>query len=376
MVSSLDLTALAQAQLRLLAETLGVASGAVYVAEALGDNPQFTELASYPHSESTRRRLPPGEGWNGLTRTGRAAVPLLYDRELVGLLVAGREDRDWTDRERQQLQYAAETLALACALERRCQWLEASQGATLRREQEFLATLFHQLRNPLTAIRTFAQLLRRRLRPDDANTSLVTGILQETKHLQELLVEGERPRLLPPVETRPLLPAAMDCGPVDAIALLAPLLTHIQARSQTLGLHLEVHGLEEPVTVRANPHALREVLENLMDNACKYTPAGGTVSLHLKATPTHGQITVADTGVGIPPEDLPRLFERGFRGRQAQSHIAGTGLGLAIAHDLVQQMGGILTVESMVGRGSRFTVSLPLASPPPGKVYSNQQAGA
>jgi len=364
MVPSLDLTALAQAQLQLLAETLGVVSGAVYVAESLGERPQFTELAAYPHGESALRLLPPGDGWSGLVRSGRAAVPLLYDRELVGLLVAGREDRDWTDRERQQLQYAAETLALACALERRCQWLEAAQAATLRREQEFLATLFHQLRNPLTAIRTFAQLLRRRLQPEDANAPLVTGILQETKHLQELLVAGEQPRLLPPSETRSLLPAAMDCAPVEAIALVAPLLEHAQARAQTQGLTLEVHGLEEPMTVQANPQALREILENLMDNACKYTPAGGTVSLHLKATPTQGQITVADTGVGIPPEDLPHLFERRFRGRQAQSGIAGTGLGLAIAHDLVQQMGGTLTVESTVGRGSRFTVSLPLAPRP------------
>ncbi|MGQ9865331.1 MAG: sensor histidine kinase [Pseudanabaenaceae cyanobacterium] len=364
MVPSLDLTALAQAQLQLLAETLGVVSGAVYVAESMGESPQFTELASYPQSDNGLRLLPPGDGWSGLVRSGRAAVPLLYNRELVGLLVAGREDRDWTDRERQQLQYAAETLALACALERRCQWLEVTQAATLRREQEFLATLFHQLRNPLTAIRTFAQLLRRRLRPEDANTSLVTGILQETTHLQELLVQGEQPRLLPTPETRSLLPAAMDCPPVEATALVTPLLEHVQARAQTLGLTLEVSGLEVPMTVQANPQALREVLENLMDNACKYTPAGGTIGLHLRTTATHGEITVTDTGVGIPAEDLPRLFERRFRGRQAQSNIAGTGLGLAIAHDLVQQMGGTLTVESTVGQGSRFTVSLPLAPHP------------
>jgi GAF domain-containing protein len=106
----------------------------------------------------------PAADSSALVKPGRVVLPLVYEGEIVGVLMAGREDRDWTETEHIQIQQIANTLAIACALDRRCQWLEESQKQTYLGQQEFLSTVMHQLRNPLTAIKTFAKLLTRRIR--------------------------------------------------------------------------------------------------------------------------------------------------------------------------------------------------------------------
>jgi signal transduction histidine kinase len=122
--------------------------------------------------------------------------------------------------------------------------------------------------------------------------------------------------------------------------------------------------------VKADADALREVFSNLIDNALKYTPAGGTIWVSLERSPaTHSsqqQVQISDTGPGIPTEDLERIFERSYRGVQAHTNIPGTGLGLAIARDLVVQMQGELKAFSPALRpmpestpGSTFQVTLP-----------------
>jgi signal transduction histidine kinase len=115
--------------------------------------------------------------------------------------------------------------------------------------------------------------------------------------------------------------------------------------------------------VLADPDRLTQVMMNLVRNAVTYTPEGGLVSIEAAAAgPGHVALAVADTGIGIAPEDLGRVFERFYRTDASRARsTGGFGLGLSIAHDLVEAMGGTIAVESEVGAGSRFTVRLPIA---------------
>jgi signal transduction histidine kinase len=118
----------------------------------------------------------------------------------------------------------------------------------------------------------------------------------------------------------------------------------------------------QPVPVKGDRARLKQVVVNLLDNAIKYTPDGGTVHLKVAAVNSHAIIEISDTGIGIPLESLPHVFDRFFRVDQARSRRPdGAGLGLAIVHSICQAHGGEVTAESVIGKGSRFCVSLPLA---------------
>ena len=116
------------------------------------------------------------------------------------------------------------------------------------------------------------------------------------------------------------------------------------------------------VTAWADPDALRQVMDNLVDNAIKYTPNGGRITVRWSATADTVSFEVEDTGVGIPAADLPRVFERFYRVDKARSRaVGGTGLGLAIVKHLVQAMKGHVRVASTAGKGTTFRVTLPRA---------------
>jgi signal transduction histidine kinase len=133
---------------------------------------------------------------------------------------------------------------------------------------------------------------------------------------------------------------------VDLQAILKPALQSargvIDDRQQQLHLDLPAHS----VAILADPSALAEVLTNLLDNASKYTPAQGHIQVRLRETIDRVELWITDTGYGIPAEDLAHLFERHYRGVQAQSSIPGTGLGLSIARELTRQMQGDIQIFS------------------------------
>ncbi len=377
--ASPDLIAIAHAQIALLTQSLGASASAVYLAEEAGHGlpPHLVEVVIYP--ETGMMTLP--TGWHqtesnpvaggtmgGLVRQRRQVMPLVYQGSLVGFLMTGREDRDWNEQEQAQIQYIANTLTVACALDRRCQWLEATQKHTYEHQQRFLSSLFHQLRNPLTAIRTFGQLLARKILPEDPNHKYVTGILKETWHIQDLLSEadqhtplltsGAQMPLLPAAAPEPFPPESLPIKAVDLGEILEQIVITAAAIAKERRLKFQAKVPKRLPAVKANANALREVLNNLVDNALKYTLQGGTVKLQVTVDSTHLFVHVQDNGVGIPSSDLPRLFERNFRGRQAAGDIMGTGLGLAIAQDLIRQMCGRIDVISQEGQGSLFTVTL------------------
>jgi signal transduction histidine kinase len=302
-------------------------------------------------------------------------LPLLHDAVVLGLLVVERDDRAWNEWEQSQLHHVADTLAIACVLDQRYQWLEhdRQQQQTIQvRQQDMLDNLLHQFRNSLTALQTFGKLIVKRLLPNDPNREIANSIVREVHRLHDLSEQFETitqvehrpvPRsLLPASEdshsTMPLLPesiglseTALFLEPCSVSEVLAPLLASASAIAQDKNLTVDADIPSDLPPVWANSPALREVLNNLIENALKYTPAGGQLTVQAtqqSVDPTTAQVEIAvsNTGSGIPPQDLPHLFERHYRGVQAQSGIPGSGLGLAIAKTLTEQMHGEIQVFS------------------------------
>ncbi len=319
----------------------------------------------------------------------RLVLPLMHEEMVLGLLVTERCDRSWLAIERQQVEQVARTLALACVLDQRSQWLTQNQQnqAQLQSQQhDLMDNLVHQLRNPLTAMRTFGKLLMRRLPETDSNREAAVSIVRESDRLQELLLQIDRAiNLNQPLlevvneredalKTAAALPIAtsqtttpmgtkmgtlgqtdLELEPCDVRSILQPLLVSavVVAQEKNLALHTEFP--EVLPLVRVNPAALREVLTNLVDNAVKYTPVQGEVHIRLEALHDQVLLRITDNGGGIPDQDLPQLFQRHFRGVQEQTDIPGTGLGLAIARDLMQQMQGDIRVFSPMQRAGWIT---------------------
>lgn len=362
----------------------------------------------------------PDKDWdeNSRQQQRQIVLPLIHEGVVMGLLVTSREDQPWNEREIAQIERIAHTLTLAYILDKRSQWLEQKyrqQQQLQTQQQDMLDNLLHQLRNPLTALRTFGKLLLRRLLPSDANRDIAKSIVRESDRLQELLLQMERAtdtdagppalppapfpanRQSPPAQPLPLLPASpLESRSVTEV--LEPLLVSATAMAGERQLTLLADIPPDLPPVLCHPKALPEVLSNLIDNALKYTPAGGLIYIRAgdwqKATaagelPGKGEnlssflhpcqkmaIAISDTGPGIPPQDLQRLFQRHYRGVQAKTGIPGTGLGLAIAKDLLEQMQGEIEVFSPAesrwlptdtpeipgtGPGTTFVVWLPVA---------------
>jgi signal transduction histidine kinase len=145
---------------------------------------------------------------------------------------------------------------------------------------------------------------------------------------------------------------------VDLRALLQEVVDRVKERPEAAQLSVECIATGDPGTIHADASALSELFANLLDNAVRYTPAGGSVRAEVSGTADEALVTVRDTGPGIPPEEKERIFEPFFRGR-AQKSIPGTGLGLPIAKRIAEAHGGRIEVETTLGEGSAFHVFLP-----------------
>ena len=316
----------------------------------------------------------PDEPNPSLVANQQIVLPLIHEGVLIGLLVTSREDRAWNEQERYEIEKVAQTLTFARLLDRKREWLEQqlSQQRQMQAQQhDLLDNLLHQFRNPLTAMRTFGKLLLKRLLPTDANRAVANNIVRESDRLQELLQQFdrvidftedlERRKSLHPVEQvmeatvepinpplPPLLPGAEGKTQLCVVAdVLQPLLASAWAIAQERNLEILADIPPHLPPVRANAKELREVLSNLIDNALKYTPASGQIYVQAGLEKDNFQgIAISDTGPGIPPQDRQRIFERHYRGVQADSDVPGTGLGLAIAKDLIEQMQGEIQVFS------------------------------
>lgn len=222
---------------------------------------------------------------------------------------------------------------------------------------DFVANVSHELKTPLTAVRGFAEtLLSGSVPPQDVEKYLGV-ILKHAERLGSLiddLLELSR------IESRkqPLQLTSVDVGrvAVGVMTGMEPLL-----RSKALSVKL-VEQTDPQAEAHADRRAVEQVLTNLLDNAAKYTNAGGHIEVQVTAAGDRIGVEVRDDGIGIPEQDLPRIFERFYRVEKARSRdLGGTGLGLSIVKHLVQAMDGEIFVQSELGRGTTFRFTLPKA---------------
>lgn len=357
-------------------------------------------------------------------------LPLVHEGVALGVIVSTRDSPTWSRDDWQQGEEVANTLTLAWVMDQRGQWLQQQLQRQYHRQadqSEVFHDLLHQFRNPLTALRTFGKLLSKRLGPEDPNQSIADGIVRESGRLADLAENFDQTLssldaelypapgvssavgwLLPPAPAVKGLtddgqaaieatgPAGVDLTSPNyqglkrslhfvsapLLTVVAPLWQSAQAIAQDRGLQLQAEVPEALPAVWMDRLALGEVVSNLLDNALKYAPDGALIWLRagleqqLEDQLFQG-IAVGDTGPGIPLQDQGQVFDRHYRGVQAQGTIPGTGLGLAIVQDLVTAMGGQLTLISPApveqwlsaipqefnrGPGTVFVVWLPVAT--------------
>lgn len=230
----------------------------------------------------------------------------------------------------------------------------------LEQRRDLLANAAHELRTPLAAIRSSVEVALAGDRSPMEYRELLEDVIEQGQSLETLVnqllllteTETESDRLR--VQSEPV--------PLDLV--VARGVDMFRGVAESHGVTLATSRLD-PVVTPGNRQHLRQVVNNLIDNAVKYTPEGGVIDVALTAVPERRQVklTVRDNGAGIPPEDLPRVFERFFRADRARTRdgaVAGSGLGLSICQAVVQAHGGEITCESTPGAGTTVTVTLPV----------------
>ena len=224
-----------------------------------------------------------------------------------------------------------------------------------RIRKDFVANVSHELRTPLSAIRGYAETLLDGALDDPENrVRFVEIIHRQADHLSNIALDL---LTLSEMESgRPLEPP----GPVSVSHVVNSALRVVEAEATLRGVHLHAEGVED-ASVIGYPTRLEQAVVNLLANAVKFNRPGGDVWLESRRTPKGDAcITVSDNGIGIPSADLGRIFERFYRVDKARSrNTGGTGLGLSIVKHLAEQMKGTVEVESQLGKGTRFRLTIP-----------------
>jgi PAS domain S-box-containing protein len=322
-------------------------------------------IESRTGEEGLDQKYPPiAPVWDRLGVNSAAFVPLVAGGETVGVIsFAFERERRFTPEQRAFFLTLGQQAALAVE---RARLFEAERSARDEAERanrvksEFLAVMSHELRTPLNAIGGYAELMamgirgpvnpqqREDLQRVQSSQRHLLGLINEVLNYAKLET-GTVHYSLEEVRLHEVL--------TSAETLVAP---QVQQRDLTLSLNL----CEPPAVVRADVEKLRQILVNLLSNAIKFTDRGGRVELGCRAGDGLVHVFVRDTGIGISPDQLQRIFEPFVQVRSDLTRTAeGTGLGLAISRDLARGMGGDLTAESEIGVGSTFTLTLPATSP-------------
>ncbi|MDQ6908965.1 MAG: HAMP domain-containing histidine kinase, partial [Chloroflexota bacterium] len=234
--------------------------------------------------------------------------------------------------------------------------LIARLEAAFARQRQFTADASHELRTPLTIMRGELEVTLRRERDASAYRETLVTVHDEVTHLQDLVAD-----LL--LLARNDEPSPPPTTMVDLAAVATLVVAHLQPLARTRDQALTLTTSPAPVYGVAGD--LERLARNLVENAIRYTPALGTITVTVRRDGASALIIVADTGPGIDPDALPRLFDRFTRADRGRNRAAGgTGLGLAIAQAIAHRHGGAISVTSAVGKGSVFTVTLPLARSP------------
>jgi signal transduction histidine kinase len=293
-------------------------------------------------SGTIRYRNPAAEEWFGAAPT-LDELTAAAGGEAIRVVLAGGEER-WLAVARTEFDGGAVLVFRDVSDDQRLERMRA----------DFVATAAHELRTPLAAVYGAVRTLRQREElPEEIAARFLELIEQESEQLKtvmdQLIVSAQ-------LDSSDL---HLNYQPVDVVALCENITAAADARKpETIDLAVEASG---EVFVQADVDRVRQVVANLLDNAIKYSPDGGRVAVRVGANGRSAVIEVSDEGVGIPGHELERIFEKFYRlDPNMTKGVGGSGLGLYICRELVEQMGGQLTVSSRYGGGSTFTVMLPL----------------
>ena len=222
--------------------------------------------------------------------------------------------------------------------------------------KEFVANVSHELKTPLASIKAYAETLRLgAINDPEHNLGFIARIEDDANRLHELITDMLQ---IARIESHQ---QAFNLRPVDIEKQVHKCIHDMAARAEAKGIQLVVVPCGSPLSVTADEEGVQTILANLVDNAIKYTAAGGTVSVRWRAEADSMVLVVEDNGMGIETTLQDRIFERFFRVDRARTRdVGGTGLGLSIVKHLVQAFDGSVGVQSQLGEGSRFQVRLPL----------------
>ena len=223
--------------------------------------------------------------------------------------------------------------------------------------RDFVANASHELKTPVAAVRVLAETLLTAL-PDDPEAAhgFAVRIGREAERLDTLVRDL--------LDLSRVERGTLDVEPVDLVGLAKEVVGGYADRAEERRIKLRTE-LQPNVAMRGDRAQLGLLLSNLVDNAVRYTSPKGTVRVRLDGSESRAVLQVTDTGEGIPASELSRIFERFYRVDKARARrTGGTGLGLAIVRHVAESHGGTVTVDSELGRGTTFTVTLPIAGPP------------
>jgi hypothetical protein len=244
-------------------------------------------------------------------------------------------------------------------------WILVFRDVTREREMEkmrsaFYSMIAHDLRSPITVVTGYVSLLLQGKAGDltDTQREFLDAVLQRVKDMLKLVDEFLT------VSKLEAMGIELKVGEVDLEELLREVLDSLELIAENKGIRVRLEKEGEVPTIMADRDKLQKVFTNLYDNALKYTPEGGEVTVRLWAVPAGVEVEVRDSGIGMNPEEMSCLFDRFTRLSTAKNRkIKGTGLGLAIVKEIVEAHGGRVWAESEEGKGSSFFVVLPLGRP-------------
>jgi signal transduction histidine kinase len=291
-------------------------------------------------------------------------VPLLSEEEVIGVLAVTRKTPGEFELEvvrllstfATQSALAIQNARLFLEIEDKSRQLEAAS----HHKSEFLANMSHELRTPLNAIIGFSEVLAEGMfgEINDKQAEYLRDILESGRHLLSLIndildlskIEAGRMEL---ELTNFDLPGAIETA-----------LILVRERASRRGIALGKSMDERLGTIRGDERKVKQVLLNLLSNALKFTPEGGRIDVRAIVNEGMAEVSVADTGVGIAPEDQGAIFEEFRQVGMADKKVEGTGLGLALSRKFIELHGGRIWVKSQVGQGSTFTFTLPVRGEP------------
>jgi len=360
-------------QLAQFADRDDLRSLVVYVAQpGSGDAPDLVPVGQWPGEGLTLPTVGPDSPLRQPAEE-RRWLPLRHQTLLLGALQVETTTVPWSAPLMRRLQAVALCLTEALCLDLDTQRIQAE----LQQQRQQTQLLLHQLRNPLAALRTFGQLLLRRLEPGSPHRSLVEGLLAEERQLNRYVDALDQLGARPPQPlagaspTPLLLPPLLDSRGTALATALTPLLSRAAATATLQGRPWQPPAALPPW--QGDSGAVAEIIANLLENAFRYSPAGSDVGLHSAAQPDGGwALTIWDAGPPIAEAERELIFASGMRGSSG-SATAGTGLGLALGRELARNLGGELELlcppsavdPALPAQGNAFRLRLPPAPPTP-----------